>query len=314
MKIVPILVTWDVDPDIHIALEQRQQSINAAVELCRDLGIPSTFFVTARVEHISRQQLERMLESGQEIGCHGLTHKTDEDYHQMPEATQRDYIGAAKQQLETWLGAPIHSFRSPRVKTSALTLRLLAEYGYLADSSICSQRIDFISSNLINRGWITAPRLPYQPRHDNPFKRGDLPIWEIPVSALVLPFISSSLRVVGLALMKLFYRLLYAESRRNGKPIVYLAHPTEFVGKQHRRIKREHFSPSFIRTHGFRLRNYLYRMDGETCLGYTRDLLSYMGSFPNTSFMTVNEFANHFLDVESSRQHTNLTQDQRRKQ
>jgi hypothetical protein len=300
MKTVPILVTWDVDPDIHIALEQRQQSINAAVELCCDLGIPSTFFVTARVEHISRQQLERMLECGQEIGCHGLTHKTDEDYHQMPEAKQRDYISAAKEQLETWLGAPIHSFRSPRVKTSALTLKLLSEYGYLADSSICSQRIDFISSNLINRGWITAPRLPYQPCHDNPFKRGDLPIWEIPVSALVLPFISSSLRVVGLRLMKLFYRLLYAESRRNGKPIVYLAHPTEFVGKQHRRIKREHFSPSFIRTHGFRLRNYLYRMDGETCLGHTRALFSYMGALPGATFMTVDQYVNHYLAIDTS--------------
>jgi hypothetical protein len=282
-----------------MVLEQRQQSIDAVVELCRDLEISSTFFVTARAEHISRQQLERMLESGQEIGCHGLTHKTDEDYHQMSEAKQREYIGAATQQLETWLGTPIHSFRSPRVKTSALTLKLLSEYGYVSDSSICSQRIDFISSNLINRGWVTAPRLPYRPRHDNPFKPGDLPIWEIPVSALVLPFISSSLRVFGLKLMKLFFRLLYAESRRNGKPIVYLAHPTEFVGKQHRRIKREHFSPSFIRTHGFRLRNYLYRMDGETCLEHTRELFSYIGSFPDANFMTVHHYTSHYLNFDS---------------
>jgi len=55
-------------------------------------------------------------------------------------------------------------------------------------------------------------------------------------------------------------------------------------------------------------------MDGETCLGNTHELFSYMGSFPDTCFMTVNEYANHFLDGESLRQDTQATQSERRTQ
>jgi hypothetical protein len=94
----------------------------------------------------------------------------------MSTSMQRSYIEEATKKLEKLVGSPILSFRSPRVKTSAQTLRLLSEYGYLADSSVCSQRVDFISSNLINGGWLSAPRQPYHPHRDNAFKRGDLPI------------------------------------------------------------------------------------------------------------------------------------------
>jgi len=170
-------------------------------------------------------------------------------------------------------------------------LRLLGEYGYLADSSVCSQRIDFISSNLINGGWIFAPRRPYHPHRDNAFKRGDLPIWEIPVSAMVMPFISSLLGVLGVAFMKAFFRLLYAESRCSGKPIVYLTHPLEFLAGPPRNIRLVHFSPAFIRTHGLLLRNQLRWMDGETCLKATRELLAYMASFPDVTFISIKQYA-----------------------
>lgn len=296
---VPILVTWDVDPDIHIAYEARARSFDATIDLCHDLGIQSTFFITANADHISPQHVERMLGNGQEVGCHGLTHGGEEDYDRMSAATQRTYIEEATHKLERLVGGPILSFRSPRVKTSAQTLRLLSEYGYLSDSSVCSQRVDFVSSNLINKGWIFAPRRSYHPHRDDAFKRGDLPIWEIPVSAMVVPFISTSLRVLGLTFMKAFFRLLHAESSRcNGKPIVYLTHPTEFTGgKPQRRIKRKYFSPSYIRTHGFIARHWLCRMDGATCLKATRELLGYMASFPDVTFMTVNQYVTQHLNA-----------------
>ncbi len=295
MRQIPVLMTLDVDPDTYIAYEPRQRSVDSALDLCQDLGIQATFFITARTEHVSPQQLERMLDSGHEVGCHGLTHRPEENYDRMPEAMQRTYIEEATRKLEGVVGSPILSFRSPRVKTSAQTLRLLGEHGYLADSSVCSQRIDFVSSNLINKGWIFAPRQPYHPHRDNAFKRGDLPIWEVPISAMVMPFISTALRVFGLAFMKAFFKRLYAESRRNGKPIVYLVHPTEFLGDGKPHITRWYLSPSNIRTHGFPVRVLLYRMDGETCLEATRELFAYIASFPDVTFMTVNQYVTHHL-------------------
>ncbi len=64
---------------------------------------------------------------GQEIGCHGLTHTDEEDYDRMTLDMQRAYLEEATQKLAATAGAPILAFRSPRVKTSAHILKLLAE-------------------------------------------------------------------------------------------------------------------------------------------------------------------------------------------
>lgn len=290
----PVLITWDVDPDRWATDEHRQRALSMALDLGEELGIRSTFFITARHAHEYSAQVERMQTLGQEIGCHGLTHTDEEDYNRMPVEMQQSYIEEATRKLEAVVGAPVHTFRSPRVKTSAHTLRLLAEYGYRSDSSVCSQRIDFVSSNLINPGWLVAPRRPYYPNRASAFKRGDVPIWELPISAIVVPFISSSLRVFGLPFMKAFARLLYAESRHTGKPIIYLAHPPEFIEfvnpRSHLTLKD--LAPNRIRTHGFLARNALYRLSGQTLLDATRELFAYIASLPGTIFMTCSEYAN----------------------
>ncbi len=299
---VPILVTWDVDPDAWVETAKRVWTLETTVALCNELGIRATFFVTAKPADIYAASLPALLDAGHEIGCHGWTHQDEEDYDRMPESTQREYIGNATSKLQDLVQRPIRVFRSPRVKTSACTMRLLAEHGYVADSTVCSQRMDLISSNLINPRWLAAPRRPYRPRFDNAYRAGHLPLWEIPVSALMLPFISSTYRVVGTLAMKVFFRVLHIESKLTGKPIVYLAHPGEFrnrkSGAQSRfqeYVRAEYFSPAFIRTHGFRPRNLLYRVNGDRLLSSTRNLFRYMASFPDVVFLTVSEYVEQYL-------------------
>lgn len=295
---VPVLITWDVDPDLWAAYDLRHRALSMAMELCEEFDIRSTFFITARCVQEYPDDLQRMKTQGHEVGCHGLTHTDEEEYDRMPEAMQRAYIEEATSELESALGRPVRAFRSPRVKISAITLRILAERGYLVDSTVCSQRLDLVSSNLINKGWLLAPRRPYHPHHTNPFKRGDLPIWEVPVSALVVPFISGSLNVFGLRFMKILFRLLYTESRCTGKPIVYLAHPLEFTRSGNRRLHftRKEFSPTYIRTHGFLMRKALYGMNGATWFNATRELFAYICSFPGVTFMTSSEYVNYLED------------------
>ncbi len=298
---VPILITWDIDPDRWTTPDRRCCALNRALDLCQEFDIRSTFFITARFAHEYSGELQRMQALKQEIGCHGLTHTDEEEYDRMPEAMQRAYIEEATGTLETVVGNSIRAFRSPRVKTSAATLRLLAERGYLADSSICSQRLDVVSSNLINPGWLLAPRRPYHPHHANPYRRGSLSIWEVPVSALVVPFTSKVLNVLGLPATRVLLRLLCAESRRTGKPIVYLSHPTEFLspsgkgkggkgGEESRVFKLDFFSPRYIRTHGFLVRNLLLRMDGERLFDASREMFAYMASLPDVRFTTLSEY------------------------
>lgn len=295
-KRVPILITWDVDPSPEIPYEARKRSLGVAMDLCHELDIRSTFFVTANSTHVHFDDLELMQVCGHQIGCHGLMHNDDEEYDRMPETMQREYIKEATRKLETWTGTRILAFRSPRVKISACTMKLLAEYGYLADSSVCSQRMDFFTSNLINPGWLFSPRQPYHPHHTNAFKRGDLPIWEIPISAMVAPFISAFLGVLGLSFTKVFFRLLYAESRHTGKPIVYLGHPVEFTAPWMKPFALKQLSPSYIRTHGLLIRKKLYRLDNETWLKATRELFAYMASFPDVVFMSVGEYVIDHLE------------------
>lgn len=309
-RIVPVLITWDVDPDSWLSPEKRLWAFNTAINLCNNLNIPATFYITAKSAEVYTEIFEGMMAHGHEVGCHGFTHGSEEDYNRMPEEMQLSYIQQATIKLQTLVGRSINSFRSPRVKTSATTLKLLVEHNYCSDSSVCSQRLDLVSSNLINVGWIFSPRQPYHPHQTSAFKRGNMSIWEIPVSAVMIPFISSAFVVLGLSAMKLFFRLLYAEARRTGKPIVYLAHPTEFSGKSGQKkggrfwkrfathIRLEYFSPSFIRTHGLRVRNLLYRIDGATLLNDTGELFSYISNFPGVKFMTMSEYVAH-LDKQS---------------
>jgi peptidoglycan/xylan/chitin deacetylase (PgdA/CDA1 family) len=293
--VIPVLITWDVDPDRWTTTENRQQALLIALDLCEEFGIRSTFFITANYGHEYPEQIRRMQLLDQEIGCHGLTHSDKEEYDSMSENMQRAYIEEATRKLKNISGAPLLSFRSPRVKISAQTLRLLIEYGYQIDSSICSQRMDLLSSNLINPGWLVAPRRPYNPNVDNPFKRGNLPILEIPISAIVLPFISSSLNVFGLNFMRKLLRILIIESKRTGKPIVYLAHPSEFLPNTRRseNIKLAQITPANIKTHGFLWRNIFFRMDGAAWYQATRELFAFMASFADIRFMTCSDYGEY---------------------
>jgi len=286
-KKVPVLITWDVDPRCN--LERKRQALQITIDLCQELNIPATFFFTAQEVASYPEEIVEMKRFGHEIGCHGLTHGDEEEYNLMSPKMQRSYIEQATCLLEEAVGQPITAFRGPRVKISSVTLGLLAEHGYLTDSSVCSQRLDLVSSNLINTGWLVAPRLPYHPHRDNAFKRGDLDILEVPVSALIVPFISSSLYVLRLPLMKALFRLLYAEACRRNKPIVYLAHPAEF-GAQPRSFKWSELSFKALRTHGLRFRRYL-RPNAASRLSLNRALFSYMATFANVRFMTMREYA-----------------------
>jgi len=302
---VLVLITWDVDPDEWLPIEGRQETLNQAMDICHQLNIPSTFFFTANGAYIYPNEIVTKLQTqGHEVGCHGLTHEDEEDYDRMSKELQDAYISEATQKLTSLFGISPRVFRGPRVKISAYTLKQLSRYGYWGDSSVCSQRMDIISSNLINVGWLRAPRRPYHPHPNDAFKSGELSIWEIPVSAMIVPFISSVLSSFVLGTMKILFRGLYTESRLTGKPIVYLAHPGEFghlqTEQQRRRpaqsyLTRRYLSLSYIRTHGFLVRKVLYRMDGKTLLARTRDLFTFMASFPDVTFMTMSEYVSQHL-------------------
>jgi hypothetical protein len=293
---VPILITWDIDPNTHFDLAQKRRTLQTALDLCGDQQIPATFFFVAREVELYPEQVTEMRKAGHEIGCHGLTHGDEEEYDRMPQKLQRSYLEQATRLLEDQAGMPITAFRGPRVKISHITLELLANYGYLADSSVCSQRLDFLSSNAVNLGWLAAPRVPYHPHRDSAFKPGDLDILEVPVSALVLPFISTTLYIMKFLFMKVMFGLLYAEARRTGKPIVYLAHPEEFGPQSWPSFSWSDLSIERLRTHGLMIRKRLNESNPESRMSMNRTLLSHMARFPGVRFMTIRDYVQQYTN------------------
>ena len=188
------------------------------------------------------------------------------------------------------------------MKTSYVTQKILVELGYSADCSVASQRIDVVSSNLINLGWIIAPRLPYQPSSRSAFRKGDRDIWVVPLSAAILPFISSALYILKTRVIKSLFRILYMESKRTGKPIVYLIHPFEFAPTT---LISEPGNLSFfqlIRTHGFLFRERLLEKDHLKRFNMNQELFAYMKSFPNVQFRTVMDYISNYNSISEGKE------------
>jgi len=286
---VPVLITCDVDPRPEATVKDKKRALGLVRTMFRRFGIKATMFFVADLAETYKDHIPGLLADGHEIGCHGLTHGLDEEYNRLSEPIQRMFLVRATRLLERITGNNVFSFRGPRVKTSAVTQGILEELGYGADSSVCSQRLDFVSSNLINLGWIFAPRLPYHPRTDNPFKRGNRSVTVVPVSAVGLPFVSGVLYVLGREFMIRFFDLLYRESRRTGKPIVYLFHPAEFVrAEKHVDVP---FSWSRIRIDGFGFRKRLKQWRSEEQrLHDTETLFEYIRRHRDVEFLTMRDY------------------------
>ncbi len=285
---VMVLITADIDPTPEMAMDEQNRGLAFTEQLLERFGIQATFFVVARIAEKFHASFARWIRMGHEIGCHGLTHHISEEYSVLPEPLQRENLTAATGILRSLTQSPVTSFRGPRVRTSHATQGVLEELGYTADVSVCSQRLDFISSNRINVKWITAPRLPYHPDVSDAFRRGERKLTVVPISALGAPFISGTLYTFGVTFMKLLFRIFYLESRRNGKPIVYLFHPQEFGFMPLRPLEKNAWKEFSISRFSIRRRLKLQR-GPEIRLKMHEALFRYIASFPDIRFVTVRE-------------------------
>jgi len=301
-NVVPVLITCDMDP---LTMDERiryglplkdaqssllKASIGMMLDMLSDMRINATFFITASLAEEIAYELKEIKNRRHQIGCHGLTHDEYDNYAKLPYNEQIYRIERATMILEDFVGVgKVTAFRAPGVRISATTLKILENLGYTADSSISSQRFD-LSSNM-NPKLIFAPRMPYHPEASDAYRRGSMKIWEIPISALVLPFISGTLSVFGLGFMKRFFNVLYRESLRTGKPIVYLTHPTEFLASENYGVPASwFFSPRMWRVQGNPVRYFLFRKDGKVLFGEHKKLFEYMKRFEGIKFMTVEEY------------------------
>ncbi len=224
-----------------------EQGMPLLLDLYRKYNVKSTFFFTADIVLQEPRIVKMILADGHEVGSHGWVHDSDKAFDVLSLEEQTEHLKKSKKLLEDVSGSEVISFRAPALRINGDTSIALQKTGFKVDSSVSSQRLDMFLSfgGLKKLSWIFAPRLPYFSHTDKLWKRGEGIIYEIPVSALILPYIGTTLRILPL-LTKFTRRMLHVENKLNGKPIVFLTHPNEFIDEERTSTQVKRRSRGFL--------------------------------------------------------------------
>jgi len=291
MKFVYVLLTCDIHTHSHPAVEVNED-LNQARTTLGEFGLPCTFLFHSSSAELLPDQVIALRQEGHEIGCHGVTHELRENFSILPLAEQQRLLTKATNCITDILGERPMTFRAPVFKISGHTIQVLQELGYQADLSVVAQRIGIFGSDIYNFRPLFAPRRPYHPSTKNAYKRGTGKLWEIPVSALGLPFLSNTERLLGLSFIKIFFRMLYLEAQLIDKPIVFVFHAEDLnqfrKKKELRRLSWKDFLP--LRDHGFLFRSYLLELNWRFVHRDMAALFCFMKSFPSVRFLTVQDY------------------------
>jgi len=286
--VIPLLITMDLEIAYDYNIKEQGIILEKLCEDFKKLGIPMTVFTTSEFSDIFPEKIKMMHTFKNEIGCHGVNHIKEENYKKLHKNKISDNIIYSTKNIEDKIQEKPVCFRGPGMTTSCTTQKILIENGYIADFSVCPQRIDIFNSTGGDIGWLYAPRLPYKSSETSPYKRGNIPLWNIPLSCIGFPFISGMLYLFGLRFMKSFFRCLVRESLKTKKPIVYILHSYEFTGKiassenNPEKEKIKNHKQSFI--HNFYITEPVKRYNKSL------DLLKYMLSFDSIFPTTGKEY------------------------
>jgi len=110
-----------------------EEGLPKLLEILGELGIRATFFVTGKCCEKFPARISEIARSGHEIGCHGYAH---ERLDKLPSSEQLSRIKLATKIIERVTGERPLGFRSPNFKANEQTYRILADMGYLYDSSV----------------------------------------------------------------------------------------------------------------------------------------------------------------------------------
>ncbi len=232
------LMTSDVESfSIHVnrcdpetAAKVYREGLPKLLSLYSKYDVASTFYFTGELAETVPEAIDLVKENGHEIGCHGYSHEVGDAFDLIGFDEQVRVLESAKKVIEKNAGR-IESFRAPALRINRDTIRALDKTGFSSDSSVCPQRFDgpFTFGSKKKLAWLVSKR--------KPFVYADSGVAEIPISALLLPYIGTTMRISP-STNKLLGKVHYAESRRTDKPVVFLFHPNECLEDSRRATPR----------------------------------------------------------------------------
>ncbi len=262
-----------------------EEAMPKLLDLYKKHSVKSTFFFTARFAQLSPRSVLMVKESDHEVACHGHNHL--DYYDRMDYKRQFDLLRKSKGIIEDISGMEVISFRAPALRLNQHTVVALEHAGFKYDSSVASQRFDgpLTSGASKKLDWLWAPRKPYYLSYENPFKRGNSSVLEIPISAFIWPLIGTHLRLNPF-ITKQIQKLLVYESKIIGKPMVFLFHPNESLQFKRRKTARRGNWFSDNLRHNLKMRNL-----GESALNLLEHLIKF-GKEKKYNFTTIRSYVN----------------------
>ena len=216
--------------DPEVISQIHKEGLPKLLDLFSIIDVCATFYFTGTFAEQSPESVELVQAHGHEVGCHGYDHSPGRALDLLGLKEQIVEMKKGKKAIEDVAGS-VTSFRAPALRINQHSVRALEKTGFTSDSSIASQRFDgpFTFGARKKLGWLIAPRKPYKLSYKSPTRDGDSGVLEVPISALFIPFIGTTLRISPFLVRRVFGRILYRESRCTGKPIVFLFHPNECI-------------------------------------------------------------------------------------
>ncbi len=223
------------------------QGMPRLLDLYDKYEVKATFFFTGHIAKLYPQIVKMAYERGHEVGSHGLTHEVSQAFDVLSPEEQLSHLVQSKHILEDIIGDEIVSFRAPAARVDKKFPMILSEAGFKVDSSVSSQRLDMMFSfgALKKLNWLTAPRKAYFTKVDNIFRKGDSQILEVPISAMVFPYIGTFMRIAPF-LNRMTKQVLYWETLCNGRQFVFLTHPNEFIDEERETNEIERRANNYI--------------------------------------------------------------------
>jgi peptidoglycan/xylan/chitin deacetylase (PgdA/CDA1 family) len=182
-------------------------------ELFARVGIKATFFVVGQDlvdDAEGRRLLGELAGEGHELANHTFTHHYD--LVRRPRAEIADEIDRGHDAIAACAGRPAVGFRAPGYEISGELIDLLCARSYRYDSSVLPSIPYYTAkaaimtamrvlgrrsgSHLGSPHILTAPTDPYNPAPGQPYRRGNLPILELPIAVtprLRIPVFGTSL-------------------------------------------------------------------------------------------------------------------------
>lgn len=214
-------------------LDQRARDLVYATGLERflgltsDLGLPGTLFAIGEdlQSELARARLKSACASGCEVACHSHAH--DYALARKPDVTIARDLEQATEAIASAIGTRPIGFRAPGYTLSSALYKTLCAQQYRYDSSVFPS-VPYFAAKAMAMGALAvvgrssraildspavllAPRQPYFPDPENPYRRGDGRVLELPIATTPtarFPFIGTFVATLPPRWVRSWYRSL----------------------------------------------------------------------------------------------------------